>query len=35
MGIAGAAAGLSDICITLFNVHDLNDEIGNWTGNLW
>jgi hypothetical protein len=35
MGIAGAAAVLSDICITLFKVHDMNDEIGDWARKLW
>jgi hypothetical protein len=34
MGIAGAAAVLSDIYLTLFNVHDMNDEIGDWAGRL-
>jgi hypothetical protein len=35
MGIAGAAAVLSDICLTLFNIDDMNDDIGDWTGKLW
>jgi hypothetical protein len=35
MGIAGVAAVLSDICLTLFNVHDMNDEMGDWAGKLW
>jgi hypothetical protein len=35
MGIAGAAAVLSDICLTLLNVHAVNDEIGDWVGKLW
>jgi hypothetical protein len=35
MGIAGAAAVLSDICFTLFTVRDMNDEIGDWAGKLW
>jgi hypothetical protein len=35
MGIAGAAAVLSDICLTLFSLHAMNDEIGDWAGKLW
>jgi hypothetical protein len=34
MGIACAAAVLSDICFTNFDVHDINDEIRDWVGNL-
>jgi hypothetical protein len=34
MGIAGAAAVLSDICLTHFDVHDMNDEIRDWGGKL-
>jgi hypothetical protein len=34
MGIAGAAAVLADICLTLVNVHGINDEIGDWAGKL-
>jgi hypothetical protein len=35
MGIAGAVAVLSDICLTLVNVHEMNDEIGDWAWKLW
>jgi hypothetical protein len=35
MGIAGVAAVLSDRRITRYNVHDTNDEIGDWAGKLW
>jgi hypothetical protein len=34
MGIARAGAVLSDICLTHFNVHDMTDEIRDWTGKL-